>query len=226
MSGVRLSLDQYPWCGLEEGRSHRPGLSRPGSISPGKAAGSQDAAHGAGRAAIAVAGQLGSVRPGRSCPRSGGSGRRRPGRRAWTRAAADRGPHRAGPRCRALAGRPSQCGGGWPRPPAWPVRRPPPLGRRLLERPGRHQARREKVMERGESLYARWGALAVFVTRRSSRARRRCRRTGSPCGTCWTRSRGRYRWQPAPTVRAGSPPAITPRTTLPSWSSGSAPERW
>ena len=37
-------------------------------------------------------------------------------------------------------------------------------GRRLLERPGRHQARREKVMERGESLYARWGALAVFVT--------------------------------------------------------------
>ena len=37
-------------------------------------------------------------------------------------------------------------------------------GRRLLEHPGRHQARREKVMERGESLYARWGALAVFVT--------------------------------------------------------------
>src|ERR1700750_104631 len=37
-------------------------------------------------------------------------------------------------------------------------------GRRLLERPGRHQGRREKVMERGESLYARWGFLAVFVT--------------------------------------------------------------
>ena len=37
-------------------------------------------------------------------------------------------------------------------------------GRRLLERPGKHQARREKVMERGESLYARWGWLAVFVT--------------------------------------------------------------
>jgi membrane protein DedA with SNARE-associated domain len=37
-------------------------------------------------------------------------------------------------------------------------------GRRLLERPGRHQARREKVMERGQSLYARWGFLAVFVT--------------------------------------------------------------
>jgi membrane protein DedA with SNARE-associated domain len=37
-------------------------------------------------------------------------------------------------------------------------------GRRLLERPGRHQVRREKVMERGESLYARWGFLAVFVT--------------------------------------------------------------
>jgi membrane protein DedA with SNARE-associated domain len=37
-------------------------------------------------------------------------------------------------------------------------------GRRLLERPGRHQARREKMMERGERLYARWGWLAVFVT--------------------------------------------------------------
>ena len=37
-------------------------------------------------------------------------------------------------------------------------------GRRLLERPGRHLARREKVMERGERLYARLGWLAVFVT--------------------------------------------------------------
>ena len=37
-------------------------------------------------------------------------------------------------------------------------------GRRLLERPGRHQERREKMMERGESLYARWGFVAVFVT--------------------------------------------------------------
>jgi membrane protein DedA with SNARE-associated domain len=37
-------------------------------------------------------------------------------------------------------------------------------GRRLLERPGKHQARREKMMERGESLYARWGWLAVFFT--------------------------------------------------------------
>ena len=37
-------------------------------------------------------------------------------------------------------------------------------GRRLLERPGRHQARREKMVERGERLYARWGWLAVFFT--------------------------------------------------------------
>src|ERR1700746_1764102 len=36
-------------------------------------------------------------------------------------------------------------------------------GRRLLERPGRHRARREKMMERGESVYARWGCLGVFV---------------------------------------------------------------
>ena len=37
-------------------------------------------------------------------------------------------------------------------------------GRRLLERPGRHQAGREKIMQRGERLYARWGWLAVFFT--------------------------------------------------------------
>ena len=37
-------------------------------------------------------------------------------------------------------------------------------GRQLLGRPGRHRAGREKLEERGERLYARWGWLAVFVT--------------------------------------------------------------
>jgi len=37
-------------------------------------------------------------------------------------------------------------------------------GRRLLDRPGRHRAGRQKMMERGEKMYARWGWLAVFVT--------------------------------------------------------------
>jgi membrane protein DedA with SNARE-associated domain len=37
-------------------------------------------------------------------------------------------------------------------------------GRRLLERPGRHHAGREKMMQRGERLYSRWGWLAVFFT--------------------------------------------------------------
>ena len=37
-------------------------------------------------------------------------------------------------------------------------------GRRLLDRPGKHQAGREKIEERGEKLYARWGWLAVFFT--------------------------------------------------------------
>ena len=37
-------------------------------------------------------------------------------------------------------------------------------GRRVLDRPGRHQAGREKLMERGQQLYARWGWLAVFFT--------------------------------------------------------------
>jgi membrane protein DedA with SNARE-associated domain len=37
-------------------------------------------------------------------------------------------------------------------------------GRRLLDRPGRHQARREKILDSGEKVYARWGWLAVFFT--------------------------------------------------------------
>jgi membrane protein DedA with SNARE-associated domain len=37
-------------------------------------------------------------------------------------------------------------------------------GRQLLQRPGKHQAGREKMEERGERLYARWGWLAVFFT--------------------------------------------------------------
>jgi membrane protein DedA with SNARE-associated domain len=37
-------------------------------------------------------------------------------------------------------------------------------GTRLLDRPGRHQARREKILQRGVSVYARWGWLAVFFT--------------------------------------------------------------
>jgi membrane protein DedA with SNARE-associated domain len=37
-------------------------------------------------------------------------------------------------------------------------------GQQLLDHPGRHQARREKILERGERVYARWGWLAVFFT--------------------------------------------------------------
>jgi membrane protein DedA with SNARE-associated domain len=37
-------------------------------------------------------------------------------------------------------------------------------GRELLERPGKHQAGRQKLVERGEAAYAKWGRLAVFVT--------------------------------------------------------------
>ncbi len=37
-------------------------------------------------------------------------------------------------------------------------------GRQLLERPGKHQAGRQKMVERGEIAYARWGRLAVFFT--------------------------------------------------------------
>ena len=37
-------------------------------------------------------------------------------------------------------------------------------GRELLERPGKHQAGRQHMVERGEQAYARWGRLAVFFT--------------------------------------------------------------
>lgn len=37
-------------------------------------------------------------------------------------------------------------------------------GRVLLERPGKHQEGRRRMVERGERAYATWGRLAVFVT--------------------------------------------------------------
>jgi membrane protein DedA with SNARE-associated domain len=37
-------------------------------------------------------------------------------------------------------------------------------GREILERPGKHQAGRQRAVERGEAAYARWGRLAVFIT--------------------------------------------------------------
>lgn len=37
-------------------------------------------------------------------------------------------------------------------------------GRQLLDRPGRRQANRQKLLERGEAAYAKWGRLAVFFT--------------------------------------------------------------
>jgi membrane protein DedA with SNARE-associated domain len=37
-------------------------------------------------------------------------------------------------------------------------------GRRLLERPGKHRAGRQKMVEEGEKAYARYGPLAVFFT--------------------------------------------------------------
>ena len=37
-------------------------------------------------------------------------------------------------------------------------------GRQLLQRPGKHQEGRVKLVEKGEAAYARWGRVAVFVT--------------------------------------------------------------
>ncbi len=37
-------------------------------------------------------------------------------------------------------------------------------GRELLDRPGRHQARRQRLLVVGEQAYAKWGGLAVFFT--------------------------------------------------------------
>jgi len=37
-------------------------------------------------------------------------------------------------------------------------------GRQLLQHPGKHQEGREKMIERGEEAYSRWGRVAVFFT--------------------------------------------------------------
>jgi len=37
-------------------------------------------------------------------------------------------------------------------------------GRSLVDRPGKRQERRQRMMEKGEQAYARWGRLAVFFT--------------------------------------------------------------
>lgn len=37
-------------------------------------------------------------------------------------------------------------------------------GRQILQRPGRHQEGRQKLVDRGEHTYTRWGRLAVFFT--------------------------------------------------------------
>jgi membrane protein DedA with SNARE-associated domain len=37
-------------------------------------------------------------------------------------------------------------------------------GRELLDRPGRHQARRQRLLAEGERAYTKWGGLAVFFT--------------------------------------------------------------
>jgi membrane protein DedA with SNARE-associated domain len=37
-------------------------------------------------------------------------------------------------------------------------------GRQLMARPGKHQAGRRRIVERGEAAYAKWGRLAVFFT--------------------------------------------------------------
>ena len=37
-------------------------------------------------------------------------------------------------------------------------------GRTILERPGKHQEGRRRMVEKGEEAYARWGRLAVFFT--------------------------------------------------------------
>jgi membrane-associated protein len=37
-------------------------------------------------------------------------------------------------------------------------------GREILERPGKHQEGRQKMVDRGERAYERWGRLAVFFT--------------------------------------------------------------
>ena len=98
-------------------------------------------------------------------------------------------------------------------------------GRRLLERPGRHQARREKMVQRGEKLYARWGWLAVFLTPAIVSGTAKMR----PYQFAVWNLLDSFGWTVSVAASAygvaGSPRATTPGTISPSWSSGSAPGR-
>ena len=98
-------------------------------------------------------------------------------------------------------------------------------GRRLLERPGRHQARREKMVERGEKLYARWGRLAVFFTPAIVSGTAKMR----PYQFAFWNLLDSLAWTLLVAASAygvgRSPRATTPGTISPSWSSGLAPGR-
>lgn len=99
-------------------------------------------------------------------------------------------------------------------------------GRRLLERPGTHRARREKIVDRGERLYARWGWLAVFVTPAIVSGTAKVRPYQFALWNLldflgWTVSVAASAYGVARLATA-----TTPGTISPSWSSGSAPERW
>ena len=97
-------------------------------------------------------------------------------------------------------------------------------GRQLLERPGKHQAGRQRMVERGERAYARWGRLAVFFTPAIVSGTAKMQHGQFVSGTFSRHSASRSRSRPAPTGSAGSSRATTRPTTSPpcSWASSSA----
>ncbi len=88
------------------------------------------------------------------------------------------------------------------------VRRWTRWGRQLLERPGKRQAGRQKIVDRGELAYEKWGRLAVFVTPAVVSAPRRCSTASSSCGTSSHHSPSLCRWHQRRTELAEWQPAI------------------
>lgn len=61
-------------------------------------------------------------------------------------------------------------------------------GSQLLDRPGKRQAGRQKLKDKGELAYAKWGGWRFSSPRRLSRVLRGCIIANLSCGTSWRRS--------------------------------------
>ena len=81
-------------------------------------------------------------------------------------------------------------------------------GRQLVDKPGKRQASRQRLLERGEAAYAKWGRLAVFFTPAIISGTAKMHRGQFASGICSHPWASPCRWPRVPMVSDGSPPAI------------------